>query len=604
MNNPLNFLKKINAAKNSEPLALGLYVEGLSLHAVWLEKHEGQVQFLDAENIILPESLDVEDDEPKISEGTNEIETNEEPLDISSELDKMNAIDPDLEVMDEPEENVEDGPTDITMEIEAETADDGMERDEFQSYTIIRDLLNKYPNRKLKIGLSIPEPQLYYTHFDSTWGLTGKKLNKKIVGELLKQKQGSEAIKPEAMHNLELADSSLLTLTRDSEIGLLTVIDKLRGNLDIRMPQVSVVESAEISLVNLVKENYSFQENEVSVIVYVGTEFSRLIFMQGNKLSHIAPIIGEGIELFFPSEEALSELVNKIRSRMLLQQDNLNISQVHNIILTGGACRKEFEKAFFEWFEEDVKIEPLSLSNLENLTGNKKEFNDLPNYANALGAAWRAIDSSKNGFYNVDLIPFKIREEQKVLKLGAIGWTLLALIFLLTFFFTLKIGQLGQTTGNLESKLLQKKSELAYLQDINTKVEIENKKYTYYVNTFGVLDSLVVGTYTWSSFLKTVTAEAEEVGNIWITEISRFGPKSATLKGYAMDRKKIPAFSDSLANSLLKQVLIQEINSKTVFSFEIEAEVKDRRPEFKNIVMAEAASGNAEKGDSPVSETK
>ena len=595
------FLKKMEKAKNSEPLAVGVYVEGMNLQAVWLENYQGQVQFLDAENIVLPESLDSEDCKNKLVEEKFSEST---PIDITSEIQKLDALDPDLEMADEPAETIEDKLTDITSEIETENlSDDEIEDENHNGISIIRDILNRYPNRKLRIALSIPEPQVYYSYFDTTWGLSGKKLNKKIVEELVKQKPDNEAIKPEAMHNLELADASLMTLARDQEIGLLNIIDKLRGSLKIRLPQISVVESAEISIINLVKENYSFQENETSVIVYVGNEFSRLIFMDGDNLSHIAPIISEGIELFFPSEEALSELANKIRSRLLLEQDNLNISQVNNIILTSGACRKEFEKAFLEWFDKDVSIEPIKLPNLENISGDKKIVTDLPKFAIALGAAWRAIDSSNNGFYNVDLIPFKIREEQKVLKLGAFGWTLFILIPLLTFLFTLKISQFGRTVGNMENRLNQKKAGLVYLQDINTKVEIENKKYNYYVGTFGVLDSLVVGTYTWSCFLSHVTAKAKDVGNIWITEISKFGPAQATLKGYAMNRKKIPAFSDSLSNGVLKQVQIQEIDKKTVFSFEIKAEVKDRRPIFNKVVLAEAVSSevaSSEKGETNI----
>lgn len=585
LNNTINKLKR---SENNDSLALGLFVDGLSLQAVWLEKYQGQFRLVDAEKIVLQESFDSEKTEKEI-ESEKIIES--APIDITSEIKKLDALDPDLEMTEKSDEHKDEEAADINPEIEDDYfADDEFEEEPHNNFTIIRDLLNRYPNRKLKIAVSIPEPQLYYSHFDSTWGLSGKKLNKKIVEELLKQKSDSEVIKPETMHNLELMDGSLMSIVRQPEIGLLNIIDTLRNNLEIRMPQVSVVESAEVSLVNLVKENYSFSEEETSVIVYVGNEFSRIIFMKGNKLSHISPIISEGIEQFFPSREALNELANKIRSRLLLEQDNLSISDVDNIILSGGACREEFDKAFHEWFDENVNIQSVHLLNLENLTGENRIVDDLPNFAVPLGAAWRAIDLSNNNFYHVDLIPFKIREEQKVLKLGAIGWTLFVLIPLLTFFFTVKIIQFGKTVDNMQNSLKQKQSELSYLQDLNTKLEIEKKKYNYYVNTFGVLDSLVVGTYTWSTFLKDVTEKAEHVGKVWITEISKFGKGRATLKGYAMNRNKIPAFSDSLQNSVLKQVLIQEINNKTVFSFEIEAEVRDRRPDFKKMLVAEAVA--------------
>ena len=65
-----------------------------------------------------------------------------------------------------------------------------------------------------------------------------------------------------------------------------------------------------------------------------------------------------------------------------------------------------------------------------------------------------------------------------------------------------------------------------------------------------------------------------------LTDIYKLATARAMLRGYAMDRKKIPAFCDSLTNSVLKQVQIQEINNRTVFSFEVETDVKEQRPEF------------------------
>ncbi len=583
----MKFFKKIIKAQRIEPLALGLYVEGVCLQAVWLQKNQGQIQLLDAETIVLPEVMDTVQEKSELT--TKNISTVPEtsPMDITSELDKINLIDSELEAGDDPFKPSDDEPTDITAEFNVENVmDDEKEDKDYDIISIIRNLLIRYPDRKLKIAISIPEPQLYYSHFDTRWGISGRKLKKRIVEEILKQKPGAENIKPEAMHNLELADGSLMTIARDSEIGLITMIDELRGRLDIRMPEITVVESAEISIVNLVKENYTFAENAISVIVYVGTEYSRLIFMKENQLSHIAPIISEGIEPFYSSDEILTELATKIRSRLLLEQDNLNISQIDNIILTGRACKIQFKNVFFEWFGTDVNIDRLKLATSEN---DQKIEKDVPNYAIAYGAAWRAIDSINNEFYNVDLIPFKIREEQKVFKLGTTGWILFALIPLLTFFFTLKISHLNRSVKNYETTLTQKKSELIYLQDLSAKVEMENRKYNNYVNTFSVLDSMLVGTYTWSSFLNDITVKAENVGNVWITEISRFGPGRAILKGYAMDRKKIPAFADSLHGSVLKQVQIQEINYKTVFSFDIELQVKKRRPDYKKKVAADSA---------------
>jgi len=551
----LNALKNRSRAAKKEPIVLGLYAEGLSLQAVWLEKQQGRATWLGVENIVLPETLELASD--------------------------RHAPPPDNCTYQE--DGMAEAPEDITPEIEAELVagqEAEPEPEKHTSDSIVQGLLNRFPDRRLKIAIPIPEPQVYYTRFESAWGLDGKKLNRKIFQELMKQKASSDSIKPDAMDMMTFDDGSLLVITRDPDIGLVSVIDRVRGNRDIRMTQIAGVESAELAIVNLVKGNYALTEKEISVIVYVGHEFSRLIFLQGDRLSHIAPILSEGVELFFPAHEALMEMAQKIRSRLLLEQDNLNIGHIHRIILAGNAGRKEFEEVFHEWFEEEVAIAPVMLPNLDIEAGVSSQANETSKYAIPLGAAWRAADSTNTGYYHVDLTPFKIREEQKVLKLGAVGWILFGLIPLLAFVCTLKISQLGQMYSQVQHTISQKESELTYLQDVAARVDTEKQKYTGYVNSFGIIDSLVIGTYTWSAFLSDVTTRADIIGNIWITEISKFGAGRATIKGYALDRTKIPAFVDSFVNSVLKQVQVQEIDSKIVFSYEMETDVIERRPHF------------------------
>ncbi|MFZ5515115.1 MAG: hypothetical protein ACOY90_00655 [Candidatus Zhuqueibacterota bacterium] len=582
----LKELKNRSRTANPEPIILGLYAEGLNLQAVWLEKQQYRVLWLGAENIVLPEPLELAiANNPPHSEKPAQ----SAPDDGFSEIQQIDALYPDLEPAHELD-GMADAPEDITTEIEANLGSEHLaESEKHTNASVIRGLLNRFPDRRLKIAIPIAEPQVYYTRFESDWGLTSKKLSRKIGDELLKQKSNSDSIKPDAMDTLKFDDGSLLVITRDPEIGLLSVIDQVRGSLDVRMPQISVVESAEISMVNLVKGNYPLQEKEITVIVYVGNEFSRLIFLEGERLSHIAPIISEGIELFFPRHEALMELAQKIRSRLLLEQDNLNIGQIHRIILAGNAGRKEFQEVFLEWFEKDVIIAPVEFPNLDMEVGIKTMAHDVPKYAIPLGAAWRATESSDNSDYHVDLTPFKIREEQKVLKLGPVGWTLFALIPLLTFVCTLKISQYGQVCSQMQRTIIQKKSELTYLQDVAARVDTEKQKYAGYVNSFGIIDSLVIGTYTWSAFLSDVTTRADIIGNIWITEISKFGTGRATIKGYALDRTKIPAFSDLFSHCVLKQVQVQEIDGKTVFSYELETDVIERRPYFDKATVAEPA---------------
>ena len=87
---------------------------------------------------------------------------------------------------------------------------------------------------------------------------------------------------------------------------------------------------------NLVRMNYDLQPQDVSVVIYVGVEFTRLIFMRGDHFYQFAPILGEGYDS--------PNLQNTVYSRLLLEQDNLAIPRINRIILAGESQRIGFKE--------------------------------------------------------------------------------------------------------------------------------------------------------------------------------------------------------------------------------------------------------------------
>jgi len=126
--------------KFSGKLAVGIFVDGLSLQVACLAKSGKKVRFVDAQIVNLTSKLEtasagariVEQIEPRsISELT--------PIDITSE-----ASTPDLLLT---------------------------ETGQGDNASILIGVLSKYPKRKYKLGISVPEPYVYYAAFESNWGL-------------------------------------------------------------------------------------------------------------------------------------------------------------------------------------------------------------------------------------------------------------------------------------------------------------------------------------------------------------------------------------------------------------------------------------------------
>jgi hypothetical protein len=523
--------------KFSGKLAVGVFVDGVSLQVACLAKvGKKKIKFVDAQIVNLASKLETAVAGAQVFEETKQTSAfDQSPIDITSET----------------------ATADLLFTETGKGAQDNA--------SILAGALSRYPRRKYKLAISTPEPYIYYSFFETNWGLKKEKLKAKIIEELSKGKTTGE-IKPDAVNYIEFPDGSVLAVVRDSRIVLIDLLESIKGTIGGRIPKIAFVETPEFSLVNLVKLNYKFPPDAVTVIIYVGHEFSRFIFMKGNELYHISPLIGEGVDSY--------NIANTIYSRLMLEQDSLGLPLINNIILAGEAQSAGVKELLEQVFPEEVNIDYIKFPNLSPNGADPLLFESLPRVAVAIGLAWRTLEIGNKELYSIDLTPFEVREGQKVFKLGILGWLFLLLIPALTFQITTKIAQLSRTLTEAEIELQRKKSELAELQALQQQVDLARQKLAYYKSTFGVLDSMRVNTDIWSNFLNKVATEAQRVGRIWITDINAVDLNNITIRGYSLYRNRIPRFSNAIGNATLMQVQVQEIRGRTVYNFEIKARIQ------------------------------
>lgn len=519
-----------------ENLAIGLFVDGLTLQIAALCKQKGQIKLIDAnllsmvtrvETFAMKEPVYAEDFVGDGSEGM--------PLDITSEIEKDENL------------KVEPLPEDFS-----------------DNASVLESELSTYSHRKYKLGISVSEPEIYYALFTTDWGQKGDDLKKSIIENLAIEKPSASDLTVNDIQALKIANNSILAVVRGSEFHLINILDQARQRLGNKATRISFVEGAEISLANLVKKNYKFEPNEISVILYVGHEFSRLIFMEGNELFGISQLIGEGIDAV--------DISHTIYSRLLLELDNLNLKKMDNIILCGEACEADTLSFLRDKFSTEVDIDYLNFNNLEANGIDPL----LSRFAIPIGVAWRALEPADRDSYQIDLVPKSVRERQKIYKLGIWGWLLLLLLPILTFSLTTKMASLNKEVQNLESEYVAKQSHLETLQEPKKQLEELKLKLSSYENIMTQLDPLLIGTKTWSHFLTRVSNTARYIGGIWVTEIRTLSENRLSLTGYSLYRSRIPQFSNRLGNTVLNKVEVQEIRERTVYNFQIEIELEPK----------------------------
>ena len=315
---------------------------------------------------------------------------------------------------------------------------------------VLLGLLAQYPSNRYSLTYSLSEPAIYYHILESDFGLKGKKLKDRILEEL----KNIRAFQPaaDAVDAIKTDEGNLLCVVREDGLSLINSLENVKGFIGGRIPFIPVIDSADISLMNTVRLNYDLQPQEVSVIIYVGVEFTRLIFMRGDHFYQFAPILGEGYDS--------PNLQNTVYSRLLLEQDNLAIPRIHRIILAGESKRIAFRDFLIQQLPEQ-EVEYLLAPRLDTTELTAEEQDMLSEYAVPIGVAWRVLEPNNPLVYKVNLLPAEIREGQRVFKLAWHGYLLMLLLFLSTLFFTWQIGQKSRDIRELRDVLTLKEGQRA-----------------------------------------------------------------------------------------------------------------------------------------------
>lgn len=578
--------------------ALGIYQEGQNLYAACLIKkgNEIDIVFADAINLAETSQAEVSSAPATDKQGNGKKMDGDQRGKPSGDLDL--GFDDDLSeligdsALSQSEELQDDLQKDILKESSSAGSDTpfyAKGNDRYSSsFTSALNKIIHGAQRPVKLAFTLQEPDLYYAIFFSRWGLDGDKLKRRIIEELAKENPEASNLRDEQIQLMNTASGGTLAVVYESSDSFHKMYGDYESIYNSRLPNVAFIESADISLVNLVNLNYHFKPEEITVLVYVGNEFSRLIFMQGQQILHISPRLDEGIDSII--------IFDSIYNRIILEQDSLNIPKIHRILTAGEAKDMGVKYYLSRMFPNDkqIKVDDLQLKNLS--VSDRKLFpgEKISRLAIPIGNAWRILDEKNKGLIKLDLLPAKVKERQKIHKLGLGGWLVLILLFLSTWFFTFRIGALQIKLVERQTQVQIKTLELDNLLEIEKELNKAAEKLGYYKKTYSVLDSMMSQTKNWNGFVKRISDVAVQVGQSWVTDAIPNPNRTVTIKGYTLYRNRIAQFSDAIGSAVLKKVESAEIRAQTVYAFELLADVPDKKYVTPAVATANAASGKTE----------
>jgi len=160
------------------------------------------------------------------------------------------------------------------------------------SISLINETLKEYNLKKCLFIAAVTEPSIYYHLFEGSKISKSSKISQDILDDILASK--NITINKEDLGYIELADKSLLAVFLSGEVNGIKLISSLAHYNGRRYYRIAAVKSAEISLAYFVAKKKKFFPDDQSLIVYIGKETSKLIFLLGRKLKHIGSTLDIG----------------------------------------------------------------------------------------------------------------------------------------------------------------------------------------------------------------------------------------------------------------------------------------------------------------------
>lgn len=392
----------------------------------------------------------------------------------------------------------------------------------------------------------------------------GEKLpdKNKQLDLILKDIEKSKGIfvSKDSLDFVELDEISYLCAFLESNVPCVEMVNQLAGYHERRYYKIDTIKNAEIALANYVTRSTKFFPEDFTLVIHIGKETSKLIFLEGQKLKHIGTTLDIGTQNIHTYDVYFSKI--------LLEMENGGIPRLDNVVLCGDDKSENLVLSFYGTFPEanvvELKYDLFDSSNL-----NEDQIENISSYAIPLSAAYEHANEKSGDIDGINILPKYIQENQKFLQFGWHSYVMLAVLFITTFLLTFLILSNINEINTLETEVsilegLQKKNE----ELINQITPLTNK-IANFDNTQSILDSLTSKTETWGNTFESVSNFIERRRNFWVTHIETVNANEILLRGYSLSRSSLTEFAREHKSSILNDVLYEPLREKNAFSYSV-----------------------------------
>ncbi|MCX6169091.1 MAG: hypothetical protein NTX65_07125 [Ignavibacteriales bacterium] len=414
---------------------------------------------------------------------------------------------------------------------------------------------------KLRNMLFIPivtEPIVNYHSYDGPRNQNKKKLIQSVISDL--QVTKGITVTEDLVDITEMNEKSMLGVFLEGDMPCVDLIGQLANFNKRRYLKIPTIKTAELSLTYYVSKSTKFFPEDNSLIVYIGKEYSKLIFLEGQKLKHIGSPLDIGTKNLHTYDVYFSKI--------LLEMENGGISKLDNIILCGEDRSENLILSFYGTFPE-ANVSELKFENFDSTELNEEDQKNLALFAIPISAGIEYFDELDKTHVGVNFLPKYIQENQKFLQFGWHSYALMPFLFGAAFFFTFKtlsnfrdIKELDFEINRLNQRQIQNQALVQEITPLETRINSFDA-------TQKIIDDASEGAGLWNSSLGKISDFAETRRNFWVSKIEPVSRDEIKLTGYSLSRSVLTEFAGINKSSLLKNINFEPLREKSAFSYTI-----------------------------------
>lgn len=404
----------------------------------------------------------------------------------------------------------------------------------------------------------ITEPVANYHICEISTDKDKGKIIDEIISDILETK--GTTVRKDYVDYIDFSETSKLSVFIEGGIPCANTIDALAEYNDRKYVKIPTIKTAELSLAYYVSKTTKFFPEDFSLIIYTGKEYSKLMFLEGQKIRHIGSTLDIGTQNL--------QTYDVYFSKILLEMENGGIPRLDNVILCGEDNSENLILSFYGTFPE-ANVSELKFDAIDSSDLPAEDNENISSFTIPISVAVEYFDEQQKKYKGINILPTYIKEKQKVLQFGWHSYAIMPLLFFVTFFFTFKILSNFREIDNLNSKIVDLTNRQAQNQKIIDMITPLSQKIAGFDKTQAILDSAGSGTEIYWKMLEKESDYLERRRNFWITKLSVPNSEAVNVIGYSLSRSVLTEFADFNNSSLLKSVKYEPLREKNAFKFDL-----------------------------------